>query len=68
VHAPKFEFGKSAENIDRRIRDHGLTYPIAIDNDFTIWRAFGNDAWPAKYLFESRGRLVSRRASEAASQ
>ena len=34
VHAPEFEFGKQPENIDRGIRDHGLTYPIAIDNDF----------------------------------
>jgi thiol-disulfide isomerase/thioredoxin len=64
VHAPEFEFGKSAENIDRGIRDHGLTYPIAIDNDFTIWRAFGNDAWPAKYLFDNRGRLVRRWVGE----
>jgi len=60
VHAPEFEFGKDANNIDRGIRDHGLTYPIAIDNDFAIWRAFGNDAWPAKYLFDDRGRLVRR--------
>jgi len=64
VHAPEFEFGKSAENIDRGIRDHGLTYPIAIDNDFTIWRAFGNDAWPAKYLFDNRGRLARRWVGE----
>ena len=60
VHAPEFEFGKAAENIDRGIGDQGLTYPIAIDNDFAIWRAFGNDVWPAKYLFDDRGRLVRR--------
>ena len=47
MHAPEFEFGKLAENIDRGIRDHGLTYPIALDNDFAVWRALGNDAWPA---------------------
>ncbi|HEX7139468.1 MAG TPA: hypothetical protein VF219_16565 [Vicinamibacterales bacterium] len=64
VHAPEFEFGKRAENIDRGIRDHGLTYPIAIDNDFAIWRALGNDAWPAKYLFDNRGRLVRRWVGE----
>jgi len=64
VHAPEFEFGKRAENIDRGIRDRGLAYPIAIDNDFVIWRAFGNDAWPAKYLFDNRGRLVRRWAGE----
>jgi thiol-disulfide isomerase/thioredoxin len=60
VHAPEFEFGKRAENMDRGIRDHGLTYPIAIDNDFAIWRALDNDAWPAKYLFDNHGRLVKR--------
>jgi hypothetical protein len=64
AHAPEFEFGKSAENIDRAIRDHGLPYPIAIDNDFAIWRALGNDAWPAKYLFDARGRLVKRWVGE----
>ena len=64
VHAPEFEFGKRAEHIDRGIRDHGLTYPIAIDNDFAIWRALGNDAWPAKYLFDNRGRLVKRWVGE----
>ena len=64
VHAPEFEFGKRAENIDRGIRDHGLVYPIAIDNDFAIWRAFGNDAWPAKYLFDHQGRLVKRWVGE----
>jgi len=64
VHAPEFEFGKDARNIDRGIRDHELTYPVAIDNDFAIWRAFGNDAWPAKYLFDDRGRLVRRWVGE----
>src|SRR6202795_745374 len=58
VHAPEFEFGKRAENIDRGIRDHGLTYPIALDNDFATWQAFGNDAWPAKYLFDAHGKLA----------
>jgi thiol-disulfide isomerase/thioredoxin len=64
VHAPEFEFGKRAENIDRGIRDHGLTYPIALDNDFATWQAFGNDAWPAKYLFDANGTLVKRWVGE----
>ena len=64
VHAPEFEFGKRAENIDRGIRDHGLTYPIAVDNEFAIWRALGNDAWPAKYLFDGQGKLVKRWVGE----
>ena len=64
VHAPEFEFGKQPENINRGIRDHGLTYPIAIDNAFSIWRALGNDAWPAKYLFDAQGQLVKRWVGE----
>jgi thiol-disulfide isomerase/thioredoxin len=64
VHAPEFEFGKRAENIDRGIRDHGLTYPIALDNDFATWQAFGNDAWPAKYLFDAHGTLATRWVGE----
>src|SRR2546428_5015002 len=64
VHAPEFEFGKRAENIDRGIRDHGLTYPIALDNYFATWQAFGNDAWPAKYLFDAYGTLVKRWVGE----
>ena len=64
VHAPEFEFGKLAENIDRGIRDHGLTYPIALDNDFATWQAFGNDAWPSKYLFDANGTLTKRWVGE----
>jgi thioredoxin family protein len=41
-----------------------LAYPLAIDNGFIVWRAFGNDAWPAKYLFDDRGRLVRRWVGE----
>jgi hypothetical protein len=64
LHAPEFEFGKRPNNIDRGIRDHGLTYPIALDNDFATWRALGNDAWPAKYLYDGQGRLVKRWVGE----
>ena len=58
AHAPEFAFGKLPEHIDRGIRDHGLTYPIAIDNDYSIWRGLHNNAWPAKYLFDAQGKLV----------
>jgi hypothetical protein len=39
-------------------------YPIALDNEFETWRAFGNDAWPTKYLFDANGRLVKRWVGE----
>ena len=58
AHAPEFAFGKISEHVNRGIRDHGLTYPIAIDNDYAIWRGLHNNAWPAKYLFDAQGKLV----------
>ncbi|WP_231605625.1 redoxin family protein [Micromonospora sp. HK10] len=64
VHAPEFEFGRDPAHIDRAIRDHGLSYPVALDNGFTFWRALGNDAWPAKYLFDGDGWLVDRWVGE----
>jgi hypothetical protein len=64
LHAPEFEFGKRTDNIDRAIRDHGLTYPIALDNKFATWRTLGNDAWPAKYLYDRQGSLVKRWVGE----
>ena len=64
VHAPEFEFGKRAEHIDRGIREHGLTHPIGLDNEFATWQAFGNDAWPTKYLFDAQGTLAKRWVGE----
>lgn len=60
LHAPEFEFGKQAENIDRGIREHQLTYPIALDNDFRVWDGLGNIAWPARYLFDADGERAAR--------
>jgi hypothetical protein len=71
VHAPEFEFGKHAENIDRGIRDHGLTYPIALDNDFATWRTFGSDVTATARALRGRPggmwqwRVSSRRVSRA---
>lgn len=64
VHAPEFQFGHQPDNIDQGIRDHGLSYPIAIDNDFAIWQGMANNAWPAKYLFDGAGDLVDRWVGE----
>jgi hypothetical protein len=39
------------------VKQIGVSYPVAVDNDFAIWRAFGNEYWPALYIFDSKGRL-----------
>jgi hypothetical protein len=64
LHAPEFEFGKRAENIERGAREHGLLYPVALDNNFASWRALRNEAWPTKYLFDAKGKLVRRWVGE----
>jgi thiol-disulfide isomerase/thioredoxin len=56
VHAPEFPFERNVDNVRRAVKAMGLTYPIAIDNDFAIWRGFKNQYWPALYLVDAQGR------------
>ena len=57
VHTPEFAFEKNLENVRRAVQQMRIDYPIAIDNDYAIWRAFNNRYWPALYLIDARGRL-----------
>lgn len=57
VHAPEFEFEKSATNVAQAIADFELEYPVVQDNDFLTWRAYNNRYWPAKYLIDKSGRI-----------
>jgi thiol-disulfide isomerase/thioredoxin len=57
VHTPEFAVEHEIENVRRAVRDLRLTYPIAIDNDHAIWRAFDNRYWPAAYFVDARGRV-----------
>ena len=57
VHAPEFPFERDAGNVERAIARNELRYPVAQDNDFATWRAYGNQYWPAKYLIDARGRV-----------
>lgn len=58
VHAPEFEFEKSASNVKKAISDFGITYPVMQDNNFATWRAYSNRYWPAKYLIDKSGQVV----------
>ena len=57
VHAPEFAFERKVDNVKRAAGDLGLHFPIAIDNDFTIWRSFNNQYWPANYFIDAQGRI-----------
>jgi len=57
VHAPEFRFEHDVANVRRALADQGVGYPIVLDNDFGIWRAFSNSAWPAFYFIDADGRV-----------
>jgi thiol-disulfide isomerase/thioredoxin len=57
IHSPEFTFEKSEKNVAAAIKEHGLTYPTAQDNDFRTWKAFDNQYWPAHYLIDAEGNI-----------
>ncbi len=57
VHAPEFAFEKKIDNVRKAVEDFGISYPVAIDNDYRIWRAFRNSYWPAHYLIDADGNV-----------
>jgi cytochrome c biogenesis protein CcdA/thiol-disulfide isomerase/thioredoxin len=57
VHAPEFAFEKSIDNVKSAVKDLHVTYPVAIDNNYAIWRAFNNQYWPAHYFIDAEGRI-----------
>jgi len=57
VHAPEFAFEKTIDNVRRAAKDLNISYPVAIDNDYAIWRAFDNQYWPAHYFIDAQGRI-----------
>jgi len=57
VHAPEFAFEKVISNVKKAVADLHIDYPVAIDNDYAIWRAFNNNYWPAHYFIDAKGRI-----------
>jgi thiol-disulfide isomerase/thioredoxin len=57
VHTPEFTFAQYESNVERGIREFGLTYAVVIDTNREIWQAFANRYWPTKYLLDKEGYL-----------
>jgi thiol-disulfide isomerase/thioredoxin len=66
VHTPEFPFETSTSNVRAALQRHGITYPVAQDNDSATWNAYGNQYWPAQYVIDRRGRIVFTHAGEGA--
>jgi cytochrome c biogenesis protein CcdA/thiol-disulfide isomerase/thioredoxin len=68
VHAPEFAFEKDLNNVEKAVRDLGIKYPVAIDNQYAIWNAYQNQYWPAHYLIDASGKIRHQHFGEGAYQ
>lgn len=66
VHTPEFAFERDLENVQKAIKDFGITYPVMQDNEYETWRAYDNHYWPAKYLIDKNGKLRDTHFGEGA--
>jgi methionine-S-sulfoxide reductase len=64
VHSPEFAFEKDTGNVRAAIAKFGIEYPVALDNDFAIWKAFNNRFWPAHYFVDAQGKIRSHHFGE----
>ena len=64
VHTPEFEVERGVEHIRRATKEMRIDYPIAVDSDYAIWRAFGNQHWPALYFADADGHIRHHRFGE----
>ena len=65
VHTPEFHFEGDQDNVRAATAELGIEYPVAIDTDYAIWRAFGNQYWPAIYLVDAQGHIRYHQFGEA---
>lgn len=57
VHTPEFAFEKEVENVQNALKEFGINYPVALDNDYGTWKAYNNRYWPAEYLIDAQGHI-----------
>ncbi|MDR6927620.1 MULTISPECIES: cytochrome c biogenesis protein DipZ [Pseudomonas] len=57
VHTPEYGFERIIDNVKEQVKKLGITYPVAIDNNYAIWRNFDNQYWPAHYLIDAKGQV-----------
>jgi thiol-disulfide isomerase/thioredoxin len=58
IHTPEFAFEKNKENVEKAMKEFGITFPVVLDNDYATWNALGNKYWPRKYLIDINGNIV----------
>ena len=68
VHTPEFSSEHNLDNVKEALKRLDVPYPVAIDNDWQIWRAYNNHYWPAKYIIDKAGNIRYIHAGEGAYQ
>ncbi len=66
VHTPEFQAEYKLENVQAAVKEQEIGWPVVQDNDYTIWRAYGNHYWPHFYLVDHRGQIIYNRIGEGA--
>jgi hypothetical protein len=66
VHSPQFDFGRDVATVAAAVRRLGIEFPVALDSAYAIWRLYGNEVWPAMYLWDRRGVLRHYHFAEGA--
>lgn len=66
LHTPEFAFERLQTNVEKSVREFGIQYPVVLDNDFSTWRAYGNQYWPRKYIIDTNGNIVYDHIGEGA--
>src|SRR5262249_31272027 len=66
VHAPEFAFEKNIDNVRGSVQQMRIDYPVAVDSEHVIWRAFRNQYWPALYFIDAQGRARHHQFGEGA--
>ena len=64
VHTPEFSYEKDIDNVKEAMVRLDVPYPVAIDNDWKTWRAYGNRYWPAQYLIDKQGKIRDLKIGE----
>jgi thiol-disulfide isomerase/thioredoxin len=64
VHTPEFAFEKNLDNVHRAVKELNVAFPIAVDNDYAVWRAFDNNYWPALYFVDAKGHILHHHFGE----
>ncbi len=64
VHTPEFAFERDLANVRQALRDLNIRFPVVQDNEYDVWQAYANQAWPAFYVLDAQGRVRHRRVGE----